>query len=86
MEYKVTGRGGTAFTPVINYLNNDKNFRDALLIYFTDGYGESEIPKPLIFKLLWVIIGKNNELGKMMKFPFWNLFIMMINILLQKIV
>lgn len=63
VQMKVAGRGGTAFTPVIDYVNKDKYFRDALLIYFTDGYGESEIPKPLTYRNLWVILGKANELS-----------------------
>ena len=46
IQKKVAGRGGTCFSPVIEYVNNDKYFRDALLIYFTDGFGEREIPKP----------------------------------------
>lgn len=53
----VNGRGGTAFTPVINYINENRRFRDALLIYFTDGFGESRIPKPLTYRNLWVILG-----------------------------
>jgi len=52
----VKGRGGTAFTPVIEYVNNDRRFRDALLIYFTDGYGESEIPRPKTYRNLWVVL------------------------------
>ena len=60
---KVAGRGGTAFTPVIEYINNDKYFRDSLLIYFTDGYGENKIPKPLTYRNLWVILGEAKELS-----------------------
>lgn len=52
---KVSGRGGTSFSPVVEYINNDKYFRDALLIYFTDGYGEYEIPKPLTYRNIWVL-------------------------------
>lgn len=52
----VRGRGGTAFTPVIEYINNERRFRDALLIYFTDGFGESEIPRPRTYRNLWVIL------------------------------
>jgi len=52
----VKGRGGTAFTPVIEYVNNDRRFRDVLLIYFTDGYGESEIPRPKTYRNLWVVL------------------------------
>ena len=55
VELSVQGRGGTAFTPVIEYLNNNRYFRDALLIYFTDGWGEREIPRPLTYRNLWVL-------------------------------
>ena len=63
VQMKVAGRGGTRFSPVIKYVNDDKYFRDSLLIYFTDGYGESKIPKPLTYRNLWVILGKENELS-----------------------
>lgn len=59
----ITGRGGTAFTPVIEYVNADRFFRDALLVYFTDGFGESEIPKPKTYRNLWVVLGKASNLS-----------------------
>ena len=55
VKSSVMGRGGTAFTPVIDYINNDRTFRDALLVYFTDGYGESSIPRPHTYRNLWVL-------------------------------
>ena len=55
VKSSVMGRGGTAFTPVIEYINNDRTFRDALLVYFTDGYGESSIPRPHTYRNLWVL-------------------------------
>lgn len=55
VKTKVSGRGGTWFTPVIEHINNDKYYRDALLIYFTDGYGESEIPRPRTYRNMWVV-------------------------------
>ena len=63
IQMKVTGRGGTAFSPVIDYINNDKYYRDALLIYFTDGYGEKKIKKPLTYKNLWVVLGNEKDLS-----------------------
>ena len=63
IEKKVAGRGGTCFTPVIEYINNDRYFRDALLIYFTDGYGESEIPKPKTYRNLWVVLDDSRNLS-----------------------
>jgi len=55
VQTKVSGRGGTAFTPVIEYIN-EHNYRNALMIYFTDGYGESSIPKPRTYRNLWVVL------------------------------
>ena len=60
---KVTGRGGTSFTPVIEYINNNRKFRDALLIYFTDGFGDLEIPKPKTYRNLWVVFDDVNNLS-----------------------
>ena len=55
VKLSVLGRGGTAFTPVIEYINNDRYYRDALLVYFTDGYGERSIPRPRTYRNLWVL-------------------------------
>ena len=63
LQKSVKGRGGTAFTPVIEYVNNNRNFRDALLIYFTDGFGEFRIPVPKTYRNLWVILGKAKNLS-----------------------
>lgn len=59
----ICGRGGTEFTPVINYINNQHYFRDALLVYFTDGYGESKIPRPHTYRNLWIILGECDALS-----------------------
>ena len=63
IKKKVAGRGGTCFGPVIEYVNNDKYFRDALLIYFTDGYGEREIPRPRTYRNIWVVLGDARHLS-----------------------
>lgn len=61
-KLKLTGGGGTAFTPVIKYMNeNRKKYKYSTLIYFTDGYGESAIPQPLFKKLIWVILDAETE-------------------------
>lgn len=60
---RVKGRGGTSFTPVIEYINEHRYFRDALLIYFTDGYGETSIPRPLTYRNLWVVLGNASNLS-----------------------
>lgn len=53
--------GGTEFTPVFEYANN-KNIN--LLIYFTDGKGETRLKvKPRGYKVLWVISGRGDKLS-----------------------
>lgn len=52
---EIEGRGGTSFRPVIDYINEDGRFRDAVLVYFTDGYGDDQIPRPRTFRNLWVL-------------------------------
>ena len=72
VQTKVSGRGGTAFTPVIEYINGEpeyqkfKNagkFRNSLLVYFTDGYGEYEIPKPKTYRNMWVVMEDEKNLS-----------------------
>lgn len=63
IKTKVAGRGGTWFSPVIEYVNNDRYFRDALLIYFTDGYGENSIPKPRTYRNIWVVFDDARHLS-----------------------
>ncbi|GEM_PF-179583 len=59
----IKGRGGTAFSPVFEYINQ-KQLRNHLLIYFTDGYGEEELKvKPVNYRTLWVLTGKGNRLS-----------------------
>ena len=69
-DYKVKGWGGTAFTPIIQFVNGDPDFmakcpaefkkfwrdpEESVLVIFTDGYGENEIPRPKVQKVLWVV-------------------------------
>ena len=62
IKKKVKGRGGTLFTPAIEYINSHRYFRDALLIYFTDGFGEDSIPRPLTYRNIWVVFDDPNYL------------------------
>ena len=55
IKKEVTGRGGTYFTPAIKYINEHPRYRKAIMIYFTDGYGEYNIPKPETLKNIWVV-------------------------------
>lgn len=42
VQTEITGRGGTEFTPVFEWMNENKK-RDSVLIYMSDGYGESSL-------------------------------------------
>ncbi len=55
VNFVVNGRGETAYTPVIEYINESGKYKDAVLIYFTDGEGDFEIPKPKTYRNLWVV-------------------------------
>lgn len=55
ISYEIQGGGGTSFVPVIEYINSNRYFRDAILIYFTDGMGDHSIPKPLTLRIMWVL-------------------------------
>lgn len=50
--------GSTAFSPVFEYMK-EKNLRNNILIYFTDGVGEKELTvKPINSNTIWVLSGK----------------------------
>lgn len=54
-------RGGTRFTPVFEYANNNKI---NLLVFFTDGKGEDKLLSiPRGYKTLWVISGRGDNLS-----------------------
>ena len=61
----IKGRGGTAFSPVYEYLReNRRKYKDAVVIYFTDGYGESRLTvQPLNYNNIWVITQHINDLS-----------------------
>ena len=56
---QITGRGGTDFTPVIQYIDQNRDY-DGLII-FTDGYA-SRPPKPKNYKtrILWLFNDEDN--------------------------
>ena len=68
VKTKMRGRGGTSFVPAIQYINGEKpyndskkyplagKFKSALMVYFTDGYGDYEIPRPRTYRNLWVVL------------------------------
>ena len=45
IKNEVQGRGGTLFEPVFEYFDQNRNETPDILIYFTDGGGESALPK-----------------------------------------
>lgn len=54
-------RGGTKFSPVFDYANKNKI---NLLVYFTDGKGETRLEVlPRGYKILWVISGRGDKLS-----------------------
>jgi len=68
VKTEVTGRGGTSFTPVFEYIHHTRSLRNDLdlLIYFTDGYGESHIDeayKPRGYNVMWVITENKENLS-----------------------
>ena len=55
-EFKVKGRGGTSFQPVIDHFNQCRN-KYTSIIYFTDG--EASSPNNVRCKILWVHSSKS---------------------------
>lgn len=51
-EIAIHGRGGTYFTPVIEFFNANRN-KYNIMFYFTDGYAET--PPPTINPMVWII-------------------------------
>lgn len=63
VKKKLDTRGGTAFSPVFEYIYDNK-LRDHILIYFTDGMGEEKLKvKPINCKTLWVLTGAEETLS-----------------------
>ena len=63
IDLNVLGRGGTSFQNLVKHINESKKYRDTLLIIFTDGFAEDAIDKPNVYKLLWVVTGKKEDLS-----------------------
>ncbi|WML35190.1 VWA-like domain-containing protein [Clostridium sp. OS1-26] len=63
VKKKLDTRGGTAFSPVIEYMNKHR-MANHFLIYFTDGLGEVKLSCiPVNYKILWVLTGKEGSLS-----------------------
>lgn len=78
------GYGGTAFSPVYEYLRANKSkYKDAVVIYFTDGYGEAELTtKPLNHNNIWVITDSTSNLS--IKHPYGRVLELRLNELEEK--
>jgi len=63
ISYEIHGRGGTSYIPVIEHINSNRQFRDAILIYFTDGMGDHSIPRPRTLKTMWVLLNEQCRLS-----------------------
>lgn len=63
VKKKLDTRGGTAFSPVIEYMNKHR-MANHFLIYFTDGLGEKKLScAPINYNILWVLTGKEEILS-----------------------
>ncbi|QQO92493.1 hypothetical protein CPT_Machias_104 [Staphylococcus phage Machias] len=75
----VMGRGGTYFSSVFDYLNDDNNknkynvTKDDILLFFSDGFGEPEVDYGVLKDIIWVItedeknLSVNDPKGKVLK-------------------
>ena len=53
----------TSFSPVFEWIN-ENNKRNVVLVYFTDGWAESELSvRPINKHTLWVLTGRKEELS-----------------------
>jgi len=63
----ISGRGGTYFTPVFKHLKEEKEPKCDVLVYFTDGYGESKIPEEYLrnknYHIIWVLTENKEDLS-----------------------
>ena len=63
VQLNLSGRGGTSFSPVFEWIN-ENNKRNVVLVYFTDGWGESKLSvRPINKHTLWVLTGRREELS-----------------------
>ena len=65
LSFKVKGRGGTAFRPVFDFVD-ENDIRPVCLVYLTDLYGDN--PSPPDYPVLWVSTGGDNPpFGELVK-------------------
>lgn len=52
---RIDKTGSTQFSPVFQYIK-ENNYKNSILIYFTDGVGEQELTvKPINYRTIWVL-------------------------------
>ena len=65
IQVDVMGRGGTSFTPIMEYMKENCS-KDTVLIYATDGYGESKLECENISQsTIWLLTTKKDQLSCM---------------------
>jgi predicted metal-dependent peptidase len=66
---KITGRGGTAFQPVLDYAFEKMKPKPDAVIYLTDGYGEENPRIRGNIPVLWVLTnnGRKPKIGKVIE-------------------
>lgn len=58
-HFRISGRGGTSFDPVFDYVS-ENNLRPPVLIYLTDGYGYLRTLEPS-YPVIWIINNNDKE-------------------------
>ena len=59
-KWKATGGGGTDFRPVFRYVDEHPGLDPALLIYFTDGFGDCP-ERPPAYPVMWLLTKDGRE-------------------------
>lgn len=61
-KVEVRGRGGTVFQPFFDYLKENKYKPNQVVpVYFTDGFGESDLDRGLFKRPYWVLVGEKSR-------------------------
>ena len=61
-QFIPTGRGGTAFQPVFDYLKEEKaNNDNDVIVIITDGYGESRVDNYGLRNVIWILVEESRN-------------------------
>jgi len=58
-QYKIKGRGGTAYQPALDYFSNETDVDGVIYFGDMDNYDHETLKKPK-YPVLWAIVGKQN--------------------------